>query len=185
LDIFQLAPRLPDVILDLRSGPASHIPLVSWGQLTHLSLDHDSPQVCLDILVPCTNLVSAHFGTNQGRKEDPPIVEKCVLKHMGIACLHGHMRRGRAFGPFPPPAVPRAKIPISYPRSPRVDPVWFISRPTPTLIQLLTQSPHLEYLMLNDSVFAEDLLDILQHTPNRTPARCRLHGRQRNRRRVH
>ncbi|KAJ7361294.1 hypothetical protein DFH08DRAFT_370126 [Mycena albidolilacea] len=82
LDAFQLAPRLPDVILDLHSGPSSHIPLVSWGQLTHLSLDHNSPQVCLDILVRCTNLVSVHFGTNQWRKEDPPIVEKCVLKHM-------------------------------------------------------------------------------------------------------
>ncbi|KAJ7762413.1 hypothetical protein DFH07DRAFT_814328 [Mycena maculata] len=57
VNVFLLAPRLRRVTLwHIKNTDTFPIP---WSQLTTLALADESPKVCLDIIVRCTNLVSA------------------------------------------------------------------------------------------------------------------------------
>ncbi|KAJ6523567.1 hypothetical protein B0H19DRAFT_1276883 [Mycena capillaripes] len=167
LDMFLSAPRLCDVTLHV-PGISSDIPPIPWAQLTRLHLLYDSPQPCLDILVHCENLVSAKVVTKQWMGPDSaPVGATGLLAHleelnieMGIRFTEEHL------GPF----LRELSLPVlkSLTFSLRVLPgvdEYFISSLTPTLMDFLTRSPNLEYLSMDDCVFAEDVADILRFTP--------------------
>jgi len=62
LDAFELAPQLRTVRLACRLGRLSSIKLL-WGQLTELSSQGLEPDMCLDILRHCPNLIRCSFNT--------------------------------------------------------------------------------------------------------------------------
>ncbi|KAJ7119868.1 hypothetical protein C8R44DRAFT_789015 [Mycena epipterygia] len=67
--VFLGAPRLRDVTLFVRD--TNHFPM-PWSQLTRLTVEEHSSQICLDILLQCTNIVFAKF-TDMHSWHDPPI----------------------------------------------------------------------------------------------------------------
>ncbi|KAJ7897317.1 hypothetical protein B0H14DRAFT_400862 [Mycena olivaceomarginata] len=164
VDTFKLTPCLRDVTLK-GCWASSCIPLLPWSQFTRLSLEHESPQMCLDVIVQCTNLVSAHVVTDQWL-EVPRIGETCVLEY--VEKLEISMEicyEGQDLAPFlralELPALKSLSLFIPFSRPP-CSTVSFV----PELILFLVQSPRLECLGLLDCVFAEDIQDILQHTPS-------------------
>ncbi|KAJ7651510.1 hypothetical protein DFH06DRAFT_1207188, partial [Mycena polygramma] len=173
LDIFLSAPRLHDVTIHV-PHISSDIPLIPWGQLTRLDVSYYSPQPCLDIIVHCKNLVSSQLVTKQWLESDSPdtspVGPSGFLAHLEKLNIEMDIRStGEHLGPF----LRRLKLPAlnSLSLSLRVRPgdeEYFISWLTPTLASFLTRSPNLKSLTLDDCVFAEDIADILQCTPNLT-----------------
>ncbi|KAJ7665351.1 hypothetical protein DFH06DRAFT_1187072 [Mycena polygramma] len=170
LDVFMSAPRLRDVTLQLPR--LTNILPMPWAQLTRLSLSYESPQACLEVLVQCRSLVSAHFKTEQWLESDSPIGGTGFLGHLEELNIDMHIRStGEHLGPF----LRRLRLPnlkalsLSLHLFPWVD-EYFVSWITPALAFFLTRSPNLDRLELNDLYLAEaDVVpDILQLTPNLT-----------------
>ncbi|KAK7063840.1 F-box domain-containing protein [Favolaschia claudopus] len=168
---FQLAPRLREASIELRHR-SSHVPILPWAQLTRLRLEHDSPQVCFDILASCKSLVSANVSTDQWLDDNAPRFSgTCSLNHLKVLSISVMIRSAGAhvepfLHHFTPPALTSLTLSLrlGYP----VHDDWFISPILPVLILFLSRSPHIEELSLYDCVFSEDMEDILQHTPNLT-----------------
>ncbi|KAJ7705373.1 hypothetical protein B0H17DRAFT_1175257 [Mycena rosella] len=167
LDVFSSAPRLRDVTITVWNTSSINLPM-PWGQLTQLTLAYDSPQLCLDILGRCPNLVSVRLRTKQWQEEDVILGAETVslphLKTLDITIAIWTM--GQHLTPF----LHRLKlsaltylclsIQLASPES--AD--WYISWFAPALIYFLTRAPNLEFLYSN-RLDAEDMPDILQHTP--------------------
>jgi hypothetical protein len=168
-DVFQVAPRLRKVTLNMR-GISLHIPLLPWVQLTHLRLEYESPQTCLDILVRCTSLVSASVLTDQWR-EDPVVARRCVLKHLEQLNIAMYLcSTGEHLAPF----LQRLELPglkslsLALWDSPGREEEWFVSWLAPALAHFLARSPRLECLSVVDCIFAEDMPGVLENTPSLT-----------------
>nr|GAT61326.1 predicted protein [Mycena chlorophos] len=74
LHLFQNAPLLRKVVLSWPEENSGTTPLhifLPWEQLTTLELEINAPQMCLDILVQCTNLVSASITTDRWPLDAP------------------------------------------------------------------------------------------------------------------
>ncbi|KAJ7116803.1 hypothetical protein C8R43DRAFT_111598 [Mycena crocata] len=169
LGIFQLAPHLRDVRVDVWSGTSDiHLPM-PWAQLTSLSLAYRSPQLCLDILVCCENLVSAYIKTEQWLESDVPGKMQTLahLEELDIFMLI--CSDGEHLAPFLRLKLPALKS-LSLQTSLRlpIDYEFFISWLTPALTSFLPASPNLQSLSLAECVFADDITDILQLTPSLT-----------------
>ncbi|KAK7026157.1 hypothetical protein R3P38DRAFT_1022450 [Favolaschia claudopus] len=168
---FQLAPRLREAIMMLRRR-SSHVPILPWAQLTRLHLEHDSPQMCFDILASCKSLVSASVLTDQWFDEDAPRFSGASsLNHLKVLSISVMIRSAGAhvepfLQHFTLPALASLTLCLRLWNPANDD--WFISPFVPVLILFLSRSPHIEELRLYDCVFSEDLDDILQHTPNLT-----------------
>ncbi|KAJ6520248.1 hypothetical protein C8R45DRAFT_954444 [Mycena sanguinolenta] len=167
LDIFQDAPRLRDVTLRMDDVVISHIPPIPWAQLTRLSLECISPQLCLDILIGCENLVHARFSTDQWQTL-PGGIGPCVLKHMkeleisiNICSAGGHL--GPFLRHFVLPALKSLTLCLCFYRHPEY--ARSVPRLTLMLNTFLAKSPRVKYLELVDCVFAEDVPEVLRHTP--------------------
>ncbi|KAJ6541934.1 hypothetical protein B0H19DRAFT_1268865 [Mycena capillaripes] len=163
------APRLHNLTIE---NVSANILSISWTQLTNLSLSYDSPQLCLDILIRCKNLVSARIRTSQCL--DSPVYglqDKGFLTHLESLNIFVRIRStGEHLGPFLQQLkLPALKsltltlcllLPVNY--------EWFISWLAPTLTFSLTLSPNLEYLEVYDCLFTENIYDVLQCTPSLT-----------------
>ncbi|KAF7337612.1 hypothetical protein MSAN_02234500 [Mycena sanguinolenta] len=166
LDIFQHAPRLRDVGLQM-DGTISQIPPLPWTQLTRLALKYMSPQLCLDILVRCENLVHGRFETDQWQRL-PRDTSTCVLKYMEELEISIDIRSvDEHLDPFlrhlELPALKSLTLRLYFYRHPEYarSILWL----APTLNTFLTKSPRVERLELCDCAFAEDVPEILRHTP--------------------
>ncbi|KAK7063856.1 hypothetical protein R3P38DRAFT_2820820 [Favolaschia claudopus] len=166
---FLLAPRLREASIQLRHS-SSHVPILPWAQLARLELQHDSPQVCFDILASCKSLVSATVTTDQWLDDDVPSFSgTCVLKDLKELIIWMSIRSaGAHLDPFLQhfilPALTSLSLELRVRQSANDD--WFISPIFPALIPFLSRSTHIEELTLNDCVFSEDIEDLLQYTPN-------------------
>ncbi|KAJ7897357.1 hypothetical protein B0H14DRAFT_401540 [Mycena olivaceomarginata] len=166
---FRSLPAFAKSTLNMR-GISLHIPLLPWVQLTHLRLEYESPQMCLDILVRCTSLVSASVLTDQWR-EDPVVARRCVLKHLEQLNIAMYLcSTGEHLAPF----LQRLELPglkslsLALWDSPGREEEWFVSWLAPALAHFLAQSPRLECLSVVDCIFAEDMPGVLENTPSLT-----------------
>ncbi|KAJ7750279.1 hypothetical protein B0H16DRAFT_1887887 [Mycena metata] len=164
---FLHAPRLRDVTIEVPLATSNNLTL-PWGQLTCLSLTYDSPQFCLDILASCTKLVTAYVDTKQWLESDSPhnsyVARSGLLAHLTELRIPPFLRRFR----LPALKTLDLSVQLSYP----VTYEYFVDWLTPALTFLLARSPDLQCLRLGnggwDSVYAEDMPDILCLTPNLT-----------------
>ncbi|KAJ7366293.1 hypothetical protein DFH08DRAFT_165253 [Mycena albidolilacea] len=133
--------------------------LMPWSQLTEIEVTDPSPQECLDTLVQCTSIVSAHFETGAwpdvpdpsqrpittlGRLEDLSVsVRGCVvpffvclaLPALKKLCLESHMDDWSPWGSV-------------------------------EFTQFQLRSPSIQCLEINSSyLLSSDLLAVLQHAP--------------------
>ncbi|KAJ7292786.1 hypothetical protein C8J57DRAFT_6894 [Mycena rebaudengoi] len=169
LDAFKSAPRLRRVTLDLK-GETSRIMPMPWAQLTRISLKHDLPQACLDVLACCKSLVSFNLTTKQWPEEDVPDIRNIFLPHLERLTIFLLIwSTGEHVTPFLQslelPALKSFSLTVTL-QLPVAD-EWFISSFTPELIHFLTRAPNLEHLT-TDSLFAEEMPEILLHTPSLT-----------------
>ncbi|KAJ7044916.1 hypothetical protein C8F04DRAFT_1388530 [Mycena alexandri] len=181
LDAFLHAPRLRDVTIEVPLA-TSNILSMPWAQLTHLSLTYDSPQLCFDTLASCPKLVTAHVDTMQWLESDFPddsyVARSGLLAHLTELKLHSRIRStGEYLGPFlrrfrlPALKTLELSVGLSYP----VTYEYFVDWLTPALTFFLARSPNLQCLRIDsgrwdrlDSIYAEDMPDILHYTPNLT-----------------
>jgi hypothetical protein len=168
VDVFLSAPRLRDVTIEVE-GVSSNLLPMPWAQLTRLSLSYDSPQLCLDILAGCKNLVSANILTDQWLATDSPDVSATgILDHLEKLTIFMRIcSTGEHLGPF----LRRLRLPALKSLSLTlalllpVNSEWFISWVAPTMISFLIRSPNIECLSVANCVSAEDMQDVLQYTP--------------------
>ncbi|KAJ7750189.1 hypothetical protein B0H16DRAFT_1549775 [Mycena metata] len=174
LDVFSSAPRLRDVTIRVPLATSNTLS-IPWAQLRHLSLTYMSPQVCLDALASCQNLVSGRFITEQWPElhfpGDSDVARPALLAYLTELEIHTYIwTTGEHLGPFlrrfSLPALKKLTLSLSLEVSP--DDEHFISRLTPTLTSLLHSSPNLQYLQLRGCIDAEDMPDVLQRTRNLT-----------------
>ncbi|KAF7347466.1 F-box domain-containing protein [Mycena venus] len=172
LHVFQSAPRLHDITLDTKQTTSLIIPPMPCAQLTRLSLKCGSPQWCLNIIMHCKNLVSAKVLTTPWLEasEVSDTVETSSLQCMeqldisvdvrsaGVAHLEPFLRRLRL------PALKSLTLTLSVRRSrhPLFNSFGL------ELISFLARSPRVEYLLLCNCVFPEDMPYILECTPHLT-----------------
>ncbi|KAJ7024394.1 hypothetical protein C8F04DRAFT_161687 [Mycena alexandri] len=171
LDVFSSAPRLRNV--DIRAPLATSNSLsMPWAQLSDLSLTYMSPQLCLDALASCENLISGRFITEQWPESDFPddsdITEPVLLAHLTKLEIYIYIwTTGEYLGPFLRrfrlPALKKLDLSLDV-----QDDDNSISWLTPTLTPFLDSCPNLQYLGLLGCVDAEDMADVLQHTHNLT-----------------
>ncbi|KAJ7451752.1 hypothetical protein B0H11DRAFT_2201518 [Mycena galericulata] len=86
LRVFYPAPRLQRLALVLQ-GSREYQPkllLMPWPQLTHLKLTYSSLSACREILLQCTNLVSAELSTTEWDFEHPIDAAATVLPFMEV-----------------------------------------------------------------------------------------------------
>ncbi|KAJ7665272.1 hypothetical protein DFH06DRAFT_309713 [Mycena polygramma] len=173
LDVFLSAPRLRNVTLEVPH--LTNIPPMPWDQLTHLSLRYDAPQVCLDLLVQCRNIVSAEINTEQWRESDSPphtaLAGGITLAHLEEVDIRIRIcSTGEHLGPFLRRLRPRSLSSLTLTLQVCDDDEYFISWIAPALVSFLSQAPGVECLQLDNLVFEEmeDIRDILQLTPNLT-----------------
>ncbi|KAJ7665372.1 hypothetical protein DFH06DRAFT_311994 [Mycena polygramma] len=172
LDTFLTASSLRDVTIHV-PHMSFQIPLIPWAQLTRLQLLYDSPQPCLDIIVHCASLVSAHIVTKQWFPSDSPDVFPIgtgSLAHLEELNIEMGIRStGEHLGPFLRrlrlPALKSLTLLILTP--PDLDD-YFIEWCTPDLISFLARAPNVCNLELDDCIYAEDIADVLQKTKNLT-----------------
>ncbi|KAJ7465112.1 hypothetical protein FB451DRAFT_1179300 [Mycena latifolia] len=69
-----------------------------WAQLTDLTVAHDSPQTCLEILMQSTNIVAAYFATHGW--EQPPTGNNPICTLRGLRTLILEWSGGGHFVPF-------------------------------------------------------------------------------------
>ncbi|KAJ7897313.1 hypothetical protein B0H14DRAFT_2677769, partial [Mycena olivaceomarginata] len=103
---------------------------------------HESPQLCLDVIVQCTNLVSV--------LQVPRIGETCVLEYVEKLEISMNIcYAGQDFAPFlralELPALKSLSLSLPLSR-----PAWSTGTLAPELILFLIQSPRLECLDLLD-----------------------------------
>jgi len=167
LNGFQSAPRLRDVTLELLN--TSYIIPMPWDQLTRLSLNYDSPQSCLDILVCCTNIVSASFVTEQWLESDiPDVAGTSLLVYMEELEIYMFVRStGEHFGPFllrlELPALKSLTLTLTLSRP--INYEWSISSSIPAMSTCLSRSPNLECLRVEGFLSVEDLRNVLSYSP--------------------
>ncbi|KAK7026158.1 hypothetical protein R3P38DRAFT_3268866 [Favolaschia claudopus] len=166
---FLLAPRLREATIQLRHS-SSHVPILPWAQLARLELQHDSAQVCFDILASCKSLVSARVTTDQWLDDDVPSFSgTCLLNYLTVLSISVMIRSAGAhvepfLQHFALPALTSLTLELRLGNPANDD--WFISPILPVLILFLSRSPHIEELCLYDCVFSEDIEDLLQYTPD-------------------
>ncbi|KAJ6486133.1 hypothetical protein C8R47DRAFT_529913 [Mycena vitilis] len=159
LDIFLSAPRLRDVTLDV--PPLTNIPPMPWDQLTRLSLRYDAPQVCLDLLVQCRNLVSAEINAEQWRESDSPphtaLAGGITLAHLEELDIRIRIcSTGEHLGPFLRRLRPPTLSSLTLTLQVRDDADYFIAWIAPALVSFLSQAP-------GDHGFQTSLPCALQH----------------------
>ncbi|KAJ7750267.1 hypothetical protein B0H16DRAFT_1550119 [Mycena metata] len=179
LDVFSNAPRLRDVKIDVPLATSTIFNSMPWSQLTCLSLAYDSPRLCLDVLASCTKLVTAYVDTKQWLESESPhnsyVARSGLLAHLTELRIRSRIcSTGEYLAPFlrrfrlPALKTLGLSVQLSYP----VTYEYFVDWLTPALTFLLAQSPNLQCLRLVnggwDSIYAEDMPDILRLTPNLT-----------------
>ncbi|KAJ6520259.1 hypothetical protein C8R45DRAFT_1066659 [Mycena sanguinolenta] len=89
LDMFQHAPRLRGVHLEAHGRLQWQMPSFPWAQLTNLSLHYHLPQVCLDVIVHCENIVHVAIVTGQcqTRRRDRAVNHMKELTILMSICL--------------------------------------------------------------------------------------------------
>ncbi|KAJ6523634.1 hypothetical protein B0H19DRAFT_651555 [Mycena capillaripes] len=169
---FLSAPRLHDLILEV-PRVSTNILSISWTQLTRLQLECE-PQLCLDILVRCENLISARVVTDQWPESDSPdfsVLEGTgLLPHLEDLNIFMRIRStSEHLGPF----LQKLRLPMLKSLSLTLtlgpgDQEWFTSWLVPEMIFFLTRSPNLQNLEVFECFLAEDMHDILLYTPSLT-----------------
>ncbi|KAJ7505818.1 hypothetical protein B0H11DRAFT_1976317 [Mycena galericulata] len=156
--VFLGAPRLSVVALDVQQ--TSHFPM-PWYQLTELWLTEKSSQMCLDILVQCTNIVTAGFSYMEPWIQSPGSVSITRLSHLHELSLEFGNSEGRHimafFRSLDLPALADLTI------EPYQKPSW--SSADFTAFQ--RRSPNIEDLTIEScSLSVGDLNCILREAPN-------------------
>jgi hypothetical protein len=166
---FSSAPRLRDVTISMLPVTSAIIPM-PWAQITRLSLKYLSPQVCLDIIVCCPNVVSVTLNTRQWRQPDTPLITErvCLSKLQDLEIRMSIWTTGENLAPF----LQRLQLPAlqSLFLWAMIDPVAdpFMSPNTRDFISFLNQSPNLSSLSIDSFFSAEEMSDILQYIPSLT-----------------
>ncbi|KAK7063878.1 hypothetical protein R3P38DRAFT_15969 [Favolaschia claudopus] len=172
LDIFLSAPRLRRVTFE-----GKDIPPLPWSQLTRLSLNHDSPQPCLDIIVHCVNIIHLSVTTKQwAHLADPNSYASAtsgLLPRLEVLDMRlGLWSSGDHLNPF----LETLKLPALKSLSLALRPPYgednsSVSWLTPSLLSFLAHCPDLKQLTVDNCdscIYSEDVPVILQRTPNLT-----------------
>ncbi|KAJ7166384.1 hypothetical protein C8R43DRAFT_1061225 [Mycena crocata] len=152
------APRLRKVALAVRHTVLFPMP---WSQLTHLTVSEKSPQLCLDILLQCTNIVTASFTDMNSWIDEPASRPLVTLPWLESLDARFGMSPGyhliSFFAPLNLPVLKKLSIHAD------LDDEW--SSAVFTAFQ--RRCPNLEDLMLHScSLDAEDLIAVLRNAPN-------------------
>ncbi|KAF7325420.1 hypothetical protein MVEN_02627000 [Mycena venus] len=141
-------------------GPSS--PVSPWST-TH-------PQLCLDILVRCTNLVSGRVATKQGLgwpADVSTIAGTSILEQMEELDIS---MRIRSTGDYINPFLQRLELPALKSLSlaltvARGNFDWFVPGVEPVIISFVARSPNLQYLHLWNILNTRGLKTVLQCSP--------------------
>ncbi|KAJ7146297.1 hypothetical protein C8R44DRAFT_11501 [Mycena epipterygia] len=166
VNAFLLAPRLRRVTL-FHVNNSDTFPM-PWSQLTNLALADESPRVCLDVLVRCTNLVSATLRMS-GWPESVSLAdtETVTLEHLKNLEIHiSNTSSDEHFTAFLQrlnlPALTSLKMYGEYHSG-----VITWSAMAFTLFQI--RSPLIEHLQIDHcALTSEDLQAVVHHAPSLT-----------------
>nr|GAT43829.1 predicted protein [Mycena chlorophos] len=170
LDRRWFAPKLTTLEAS-RMANVSALP-IAWSQLTNLTLDADSPDTILAILLQCTNLVEAKVETHIWRARQPvlanPPVVLAQLKTLILSFSSGE-GDGDDWGTlFIEPFFNRLSAPAleSLELTVNIDYTWTAELAL-ALAQYLTRSPQLLKFAMNwSSLVAEELVQLLAAMPS-------------------
>jgi hypothetical protein len=187
LKAFLGAPRLH--IVDLLVNSINHFPM-PWIQLTHLTIEEDSCQTCLDILLQCKNIVTANFRGMHSWIQPPPSAPITVLpwlESFDVAFVESEGDHVMSFfTPLDLPALTKLHVKADLDdswsaadfgpfqrRSPNIQHfcIGHCSDLSPTdLICILAAAPHLVKLELELCMNCIDdtVLEFLQYSPANT-----------------
>ncbi|KAJ7922326.1 hypothetical protein B0H13DRAFT_125182 [Mycena leptocephala] len=136
--------------------------LMPWSQLTEIDVTDGSPWECLDTLVQCTSLVSAHFETETW-PDLPDLSERQMTTLGRLEDLSVSFTSISGFvAPFfmclALPALKKLKLLLDSEQT------WSSAEFT----QFQLRSPNIEHLTINNSymMVPSDLLAVLQHAPS-------------------
>lgn len=162
---FRLAPRLHRVTLWHVKNAETFMP---WSQLTTLALAEESPRVCLDIIVRCSNLVSATLRMS-GWPESVSVsaTDTVTLEHLQSLDIHiSNTSSDEHFTPFLQrlnlPNLTSLKLYGEYHSG-----VITWSQPAFTMFQI--RSPLIQHLQIDHcALTSEDLQAVVHHVQNMT-----------------
>jgi hypothetical protein len=166
--VFSSTPRLRDVTIFMSDATSDILPM-PWAQLAQLSLRSAPPQLCLDVLVRCLNVVSVSLDARRWQDRDLPVMSEPIclahLEHLDIRITPSPS--GESFAPFLQclrlPTLKSLSLWMPIDRHPG----WFISPFILDLISFLRRSPDLD-ILATDCIWAEEMPGVLQHTPSLT-----------------
>ncbi|KAJ6611464.1 hypothetical protein B0H10DRAFT_361772 [Mycena sp. CBHHK59/15] len=158
-----LTPRLRGVTLwHVKNADSFHMP---WSQLTNLALADESPRVCLEILVRCTNIISATLHT-AGWPDSVLPVEAGTVTLAQLKSLEIHISNTSSDEHFTPffqrlnlPSLTSLKMYGEYHSG-----IITWSATAFSIFQM--RSPHIEQLEIDHcALTSEDLQAVLLRTP--------------------
>ncbi|KAJ7110357.1 hypothetical protein C8R43DRAFT_165574 [Mycena crocata] len=162
--VFMLAPRLRHVTLWHANTAVSFS--LPWSQLTTLALADESPQICLDIIVLCSNLVSATLRMS-GWQHSVSLLEPDTVTLQYLTNLEIHISNTSSDEHFAPflqrldlPSLTALKMYGEYHSG-----VITWSATAFTLFQ--KRSPLIEHLQIDHcALTSEDLQTVVRHSPS-------------------
>ncbi|KAJ7492101.1 hypothetical protein FB451DRAFT_516473 [Mycena latifolia] len=166
VNIFMSAPHLRRVTLwHVKNVDGFPMP---WSQLTNLALADESPKACLDIILGCTNLVSATLRMS-GWPESVSLTDADIVTLEHLTSLEIHISNTSSDEHFTPflqrlnlPSLTSLKMYGEYHSG-----VITWSAMAFTLFQL--RSPLIERLQIDHcALTSEDLQAVVHHAPNLT-----------------
>ncbi|KAJ7137824.1 hypothetical protein C8R44DRAFT_766284 [Mycena epipterygia] len=162
---FQSSPRLRSLSLGTVYGLESNVHLfqMPWSQLTDLTIDDESLGGCRNILLQCSNLISARFRTSHEwdfplSAVESPIVMLPFLKTLIMSFYGATVEIGfEAF--FIPLALPSLQT-LELEFNPEDREFW----PTDMFSEFQIRSPNIEQIsLLHAPIDSEGLITLLRH----------------------
>ncbi|KAJ7082970.1 hypothetical protein C8R44DRAFT_992086 [Mycena epipterygia] len=164
ISAFLNASLLRDVTLNVKHTGSFPMP---WAQLTRLVLTDSDPQVCLDVLVQCADLVSANISTGTWKRLPPSsTVGITTFPRLENFRLHA---QGNLSMPNRSPIAPFFR-PLAFPSLKKLEIYFYEVDWTPVTATALEEfqrrSPNIETLSIQGrDIDSEELCSLLLHIP--------------------